>query len=289
MRYVAEIRRFVELLLLSERFHALVIIGAPGWAKTHTTRTILAEKGVPYRLLGSYSTPLALFNALAEAPDKLVVLDDTAGVFNNTQALSILNAACWPGADSGGSRRVIWTSTTEKAVLDGFDFRSKLIVLTNHMPQTPPAQAFINRALNYQIEITCDLVGDLLAEAAASTVHFADTRRAQDVAAFLAEQARLHDPGKISLRTLELGYEFATLDPKGWRDLLVKALPKPVPSRRAPEQLVVELAGSAMKVEEQASRFCQVTGKSRRSFFYIRDRLGLTGKISPMRGQAHHQ
>ncbi len=168
-------------------------------------------------------------------------------------------------------RRVIWTSTSEKPATDAFDFTGKIIVLTNFIPETPQAKAFVNRALNYRIEIDADLVGELLLEAARSTNHFSNGAVAAEVAAFLGHQARYHDPGKISLRTLELGYEFATLAPDDWQDLLLKALPRP--GLTNPEQLVRNLVGSKLRSEQQAAEFSRLTGKSRRTFFYTRERL----------------
>jgi hypothetical protein len=140
-------------------------MGAAGWAKTTSIRGALGELNVKYRLLGAYSTPLALFNTLHEisnSDSEVLVLDDVAGVFSNPQALSLLNAASWPSAEGNASRWVQWTSTSEKAALDGFAFNKKLVVLTNYMPQLPQAKAFINRAMNYEIELTQNLVEELL-------------------------------------------------------------------------------------------------------------------------------
>jgi len=213
LKYLADIKRFIHLLVESERFHLFTVMGAPGWAKTHGTRTTLAELGVNYQLLGSYATPLALFNKLAEDPKQTLVIDDCAGVFHNPQAMSILNAASWPSAEAEGRRRVIWTSTTEKAVTDSFDFQGKIIVLTNFIPETPQAKAFISRALHYRIEIDHESIGSHLREADKSKAHYPETKRALEVASFLSSHAHYHEPGKISLRTLDLGYELAALDP----------------------------------------------------------------------------
>jgi hypothetical protein len=204
------------------------------------------------------------------------VLDDVAGVFSNPQALSLLNAASWPSAEGNASRWVQWTSTSEKAAIDGFAFNKKLIVLTNYMPQLPQAKAFINRAMHYEIELNQNLVEELLHQAAQSPKHFSNTPRATEVAAFLAQQARLLEPGKISLRNLEMGYEFATINPTGWRELLLKVLPKAQTKPSTPEQVVMQLHGASLKTEEQAARFSQLTGKSRRTFFDLRKKLGIT-------------
>lgn len=107
MQHIADITEYVKILLKSERFHVLVVMGAAGWAKTTTVRQVLGEIGVSYRLLGAYSTPLALFNTLhdvAVSESEVLVLDDVAGVFSNSQALSLLNAASWPSANGPANR-----------------------------------------------------------------------------------------------------------------------------------------------------------------------------------------
>ena len=80
LRYLNDIKEFIQLLLVSERFHLLTVMGAPGWAKTHSTRATLQELGVEYSLLGSYATPLALYNKLAEDHRQTIVIDDCADI-----------------------------------------------------------------------------------------------------------------------------------------------------------------------------------------------------------------
>lgn len=279
MKHVTDITEYLKILLQSERFHVLVVKGTAGWAKTTTIRVVLGELGIKYTLLGAYSTPLALFNTLHEvntSDSDVLVLDDVAGVFGNSQALSLLNAASWPSAEYNATRWVQWTSTTEKSVVEGFDFRKKLVVLTNYMPQLPQAKAFINRSMHYEIELNQSLVDELLHQAAQSQKYFSDTLRATEVADFLTQQARLLEPGRISLRNLEMGYEFATINPTGWRELLSKVLPKAAVAPSTPEQIVLQLNESFLKTEEQAARFSQLTGKSRRTFFDLKKKLGMT-------------
>lgn len=270
MKHMNDIARFIALLVKSSKFHLLTILGAPGWAKTYTTRTALEKLNIDFDCLGSYSTPLGLYNHLCRAPDKLIVIDDTAGLFHNSQAMSLLNAASWPGAEGDNRRVLTWTSTSEMAASPSFEFRGKIIVLINFMPETPLAKAFVNRSLHYRIQLDDEIIGELLSSAADSTEHFADSQLAQKVAKFLADCARFFDINKFSLRTLEMGYEFAQLEPEGWQDLLLRTLP-PV----APDIVVRELDASEERIERQFEEFRRVTGKSRRTFFYIRDRLGL--------------
>lgn len=269
MDHIADITEYLRMLLASEHFHALLVQGPPGWGKTSLIRSSLGQLGVNYRVLGAYATPLALFNALAGDPDGLLVIDDTAALFQNQTAVSVLNSATWPGAE--GTRRVVWSSTTVRVEADAFDYAGKIIVLANTLAETPQVQAFRNRSLCYNLEISRDGVGDLLVAAARDTTHFADTAKAVQVAEFLRSYGKFSGPGEISLRTLRLGYEFAVCAPERWQELLVKALPN-----TKPHQVALELAATDASVEEQAIEFQKKTGLSRRKFFYIREHVGLS-------------
>ena len=285
MDYLNDIRKFIGILLRSQKLHLLCVSGAPGWAKTHTTRLFLNELGASYQMLGAYSTPLALYNHLADYPNDISVIDDTAGLFYNAQALSILNAATWPGVAKSGKRVVTWTSTSERVTTPSFEFHGKIIVLTNFLPDTPQAKAFINRSLQYNIRLSCELIAEQLLAAAKSS-HFANTYCAVQVAKFLGAKAREYKQSNakcpISLRTLEIGVEIAESDPESWQELLENAIPSipAMPSTAAISNsgtdILAGLGHSGLNVEQQFAEFHRATGKSRRAFFYQRKKLGLS-------------
>jgi len=66
MRYLSDIKKLLFFMLKSPSHHVLVVSGPPGWGMTASTRKILGELGTEYHMLGAYSTPLALFNKLAD-------------------------------------------------------------------------------------------------------------------------------------------------------------------------------------------------------------------------------
>ena len=238
------------MLLQSRRFHLLIVQGPPGWGKSSITADALRRLGIDFHAVGSYSTPLALFNTLVENDDATIILDDTSGLFQHQQAMAILNAATWASASTIAGRRVTWTSATEMASASEVIFRGKLIVLTNHLPNTPAASAFKTRALNYTLEVDAGSAAALLVEAAQSEAHFPETELAQQVASFLGNYATEFGPHRINLRTLEMGYDFASLQPQRWQELLMMALPKGSHS-----DLVRELESSGLSVEQQMGRF----------------------------------
>ena len=270
MEHTSDIRRLVEVLLSSSKFHLLVVQGAPGWSKTQTVTSVLRESGIAYKTVGVYATPVGLFNEFASNPEGLLLLDDTAGIFNNAQILSMLCAASWPTGEEGGKRIIQRTSTSERALMDAVNFTGKMIVITNMLPKSPMVGAILNRALYYRAEISAESIGGRLLKAATSVTHFSNPEVSRAVAEFIRDTLPNLDYSKISLRTLEQGYELATIDPVGWRSLLKKILPWKDNLIKDDEQILEDLSSGGGSVEQQVAVFCQRTGKSRRTFFYLR-------------------
>lgn len=292
MKHVENIKKLLRTMHGSERFHALVVVSPPGWAKSTTVDAAIAELGIEHHALGAYTSPLALYNSICGHPTKLLVLDDCAGLFRETNAMAVLKAATWPSvgnersADGKRVRRVAWNSTSDRVTQGETVFSGKLVLLTNVLPGSAEAQAFFSRAVLYRIELTREDVKEMLLSAAASESYFDDTAAAAEVASFLVEHVLPDcEPHAISLRTLHLGYELREANPDEWRELLAA-----VTSVRgfdgAPEDLVRELAGDAStSIGDQEALFRRATGLSRRSFYHYRRRLGLSRSYEP-RGAA---
>ena len=108
------------------------------------------------------------------------------------------------------------------------------------------------------------------------------------VAKFLGAKAREYAQSgarcPISLRTLEMGVEIAENEPESWQELLESAIPGVAPALlkgvavKSSVDVLKILGQSGMKVSQQFTEFHQVTGMSRRSFFYQRKKLGLSHK-----------
>ncbi len=294
MDYIDCIEKLIKVLRSSGKFHLLCICGAPGWAKTYTIRRVLTEEGADYQMLDIYSSPLALYNHLADCSEQILVIDDASDLFFSPKAISILNAATWSGISQSSKRTVTWPSNSEKVSIPPFEFRGKVIVLANFFPEAPQAKALIDRSLHYNIRLAPTKIPDLLLSAAYSS-HFENTCCAVQVAKYLGKKAlqyESHGHCPISLRTLEMGVEIAEADPESWKDLLGRLLPQADGklSKEGVNQLsgglISKLSTSEMTVEQQYEEFRKVTGKSRRSFFYQRKSLGLarSSRVDAQRG-----
>ncbi len=268
MRHIEDISALIRVLRQNDTFHALVIESPPGWAKSSTVEKALSEANIQFVSLGSYSTPLALYNSLCENPKALLVLDDCAGLFGEATSMSILKAACWASAGSGGGRRVSWSSSSERVLKPEFVFNGKIILLTNSVPMGKETQALLSRTLYLRLAFEVSEVKCMLIEAASSSDYFPDRGLAENVVHFLVSNDQKYDLRKLNLRTLKMGYEIARSNPSAWRDLLHRLLP--ATTQTSPQDVLRSLSISDLPVEEQAREFAMATGLSRRTFYYYR-------------------
>lgn len=151
------------------------------------------------------------------------------------------------------------------------DFYGKIILLTNTLPQGKEVEAFLSRCLNYRISFNEREIKQMLRLAADSPEYFEDRALSKDVADFISERADA-DFSQVNLRTLRLGYELAKTQPELWRELLPNLLPK---SDIRSEDPLHAQRRAALPIKEQIAEFQARTGKSRRTFFNYRKKLGL--------------
>ncbi len=249
----------------AEDLHILIVEGPPGWGKTTAVEDALRLAGMEGLSVGAYSTPLNLFNFLAEHSDQVILLDDCAGIFHDPSAMAILKAATWP---LKGDRRVVkWGSTSSKASALEFEFTGKLIVICNSFPSTPDGKAIRSRGYCRRIDITLDDAKSLLKQAANDRRWFTSTKLATKVADFLMSRLTETTLPEVSFRTLKQGYRLAERHPDSWQELFADTLPK---GAIAAEKLVKQLAKQGLKVKEQARIFQQTTGLKVRSFYNYR-------------------
>ena len=250
--------------------HALIIEGSPGWGKTTTVEEALASAGVTAVHLGSYSTPLHLFNFLHENSGRVVVIDDCAGLFNDQSSMAILKAATW---GHGKKRKVRWGSTSGKASAGEFCFEGKLIIVCNSFPATADAEAVKSRSFPYKISIDPRNAKTLLKVAAQNPKLYPDAKKAIDVARFLIQKISASSLNQINYRTLQMGYELAQHNSQQWRDLLGRMV---LVAPEDPKKLIRQLSRRGLTVKDQFQIFERSTGLKRRTFFKYRRELNVS-------------
>lgn len=265
MNHIQDIECLIKTLVQSPRFHALIVESPAGWGKSSTLERTLGDLNLPYHAIGAYVTPLALYNALAKHPNDILLLDDCAGLFGDSIGMSILKAASWASAGSQGARLITWNSTSERVIQPSIKFSGKLILLANSIPDGRDMRAFLSRTLHLQIRFNHEQTAEMLHEASKQTEYFEDSETAEKVAGYLAGRVKKAGIQSINLRTLQMAYELARANPENWQSLLGKLVPESNPTA-----IMESLSQSEFSVEEQCREFSQLTGLSRRTFFYYR-------------------
>ena len=274
MKHADTLIKLIESLHDSDKFHLLIVKGPAGFAKSSSISKALNKLGITFHEIGSYSTPLQLHNALDEHRKDTYVIDDCAGLFNDKNALATLKNATWPSTESvGHAGRVLrWRSSSPLVNNKEFEFKGKIIAAANVIPDTHEVRALLSRAIYLDLIIEPAEIIELLEGAAKSRKHFPDSVTAKTVLDFIVKNERHFDLSRLSIRTLELGYEFAKQCPETWESHFMATAPK-----LTPLQFVKTLNDDGeLSVAQQCREFMRLTGKSKRTFFNYRAELNLS-------------
>ena len=261
----------------------------PGMGKSTTIDLVIQKCAIEAIAIGAYATPLHIYNKMCRHPNSILILDDCASLFSDQKAMAILKAATWGSSGHGGSadarklRRVSWGSTSDKVEKSTTDFFGKIVLLTNSIPTGKETEAFLSRCLSYRIRMSEEDIRRIIFDAANSQFFFPNSEVANQVAHFLFHEAKGIDTMKVSFRTLKMGYDFAVTNPDSWKELFLHVLPSLIqrsytspPTKTDVSENVQELLNSKLSIKEQESEFLKTTGKSRRTFYVYRRRMGLS-------------
>ncbi len=136
--------------------NSLIISGEGGTGKTHAVMDILkSEKlveGIHYEVIKGYSTAKAMYRALYNAQEKIVVFDDCDSVLKDETSLNILKACL----DSYDKRMVHWRSERmDEDLPDVFEFKGSVIFITNR-PVSKLSGPMLSRAFIIDVAMTED-------------------------------------------------------------------------------------------------------------------------------------
>lgn len=278
--HIIDLKEYIQVICHSNDTHALIVEGPPGWGKSTAVKEALKLIRIKTESLGAYSTPLSFYNSLhkynsvhADSP-YIVLIDDCAGLFNDSAAWAILKAATWP---SQNNKRVVkWGSTSVKVNVPEFEFTGKLVIICNYFPSTPDATAIRSRGYVRKIDVSVEEAKQLILHGAQTKKYFPNTAIATQVAEFLVERLTKATLPHISFRTLLKGYNLAEVHPHSWRRLFANTLPNETILK--PEELVKELSKQNLKVKDQLKIFQEQTGMHERSFYNYRKDLKIRWK-----------
>lgn len=139
---------------------SLIITGEPGWSKSFTVQEALkaaglkakGQGGYDYEIIKGFSTPKAMYRALYENQDGLVIFDDCDSVLKDDTSVNILKGAL----DSYERRVIHWRSERQDEDLPPyFEFKGQVIFISNR-DKSKMNPALISRSFLIDVSMTMD-------------------------------------------------------------------------------------------------------------------------------------
>ena len=130
------------------------LYGTGGIAKSYTVLGELQRLGVDFKLFNSRMSGRGLFEALAEYPAAVHVLEDMERVVKDKDAQGILRSACWGqrGEDGKQKRTISWV--TARGV-ESIVFNGGIIMLSNRpLNDLPELRAIKTRISHLHLEVS---------------------------------------------------------------------------------------------------------------------------------------
>jgi len=271
---VRDLHSLIDVLLGSDKIHGLMVLGEAGIGKTYNVLKYLEERDVIYSLMKTYSTPLSLYKYLYQhRNDRLIVMDDVDGIWENPHSAAILKRALW---EDDMQRTIEWHSTTKNLgeVPTSFEFNAKIIFICNKTRDNPHINAVLSRILHYKFAYTREELLDIMREICKQKTGFAlDQYEKREVVDFIEKNASIFD-----FRTMIQGFAIREQSKFNknidWKSTFLSILQG---DANRELKYIYDLSKSDMPVEEQCNDFCKKFGKSRRTFFYYRAKLRDSG------------
>lgn len=131
-------KAFIEKIQMVARAsnHAMIVVGEAGVAKSTIVPLILNDEGLThekdYIFVRGYSTALSFFQKLYDNNGKIIVVDDCDAILTNRTSLDILKAAL----DDKFQRTISYETRRQNTDLPKtFNFTGRIIFITNFKPK----------------------------------------------------------------------------------------------------------------------------------------------------------
>ena len=253
--YFMILNEYVDTLIHSETIKGLIIEGDTALGKSYNTIKRLIfnklELDKDWVLLNTHISPMEMYQFFWKYQDKIIVLDDISNMFEDELKVNILMSSLWSAI---GKRIINWiSSTTKLSAPTSFEFKGKIILLTNRIPEhlaTLKSRCF-HYELNFSYEDKIRIIYEI--------------GKLQNIPLEVLDFIKLNtNPANfLNFRTIfKINEIHKTNLNDGWKEIAIMEL------RGEPErQIVWDLINSGKKVNEQVGDFLEMTGKSRATYF----------------------
>jgi hypothetical protein len=134
--------------------NGLFLHGTGGIAKSYTVLNELQRLDVDYKLFNSRMSGRGLFEALAEYPQSVHVLEDMERITRDKDGQGILRSACWGQRSQDGRQKRTITWATAKGV-ESIVFSGGIIMLSNRpLDDLPELKAIKTRISHLHLQVT---------------------------------------------------------------------------------------------------------------------------------------
>lgn len=261
-------------MIAKRRCHAMMAMGDVGVGKSTLVKMILEEEGLQegkdFVFVRGYTTAMSLYEKLYNHREagKIVIIDDCDAALRNTTCLDILKAVL----DDKYQSFVSYETRRQKTELPKtFTFAGSVIFITNYQPKEKDVHflAIQDRCLVQRLHLTTreklEYIKEIIVPEEYKTSSDDDRKKIFD----LMEDTVTHGGVHFSYRTYHQLLDFYAHDPENFDIHLRELIPHDTDAT-----LVLRLNKEFSKdPEECRNRFMQLTGKSRRTYFYVLEKV----------------
>jgi len=263
-KYYWELNKFVEILVKSD-IHSLFLIGKTAMGKTFNTIRTLAKQGVKFKYVVGNISPLEMYHILYNNRKGVLLFDDTQALIENKASMSVLLSALW----SATKHRIVeWRTTSKKLKAPPFyEFEGKIIVTLNELPDNEEIRTLLSRCFTYEMDFDYETILKIMLEIAKIPDEHLTKEERFKIVDFIRENTceATRDFNLRLQKKIETIYKF---ERERWKDLSLKIIKPDV------ELLIIkQLMESTKVVKTQVQKWTELTGCSRRKFFYLKKSL----------------
>lgn len=270
------------MMVIKKISPACVLISEGGLGKSYLVQTLILEhcpKNSVYHT--GHITPLALYKLLYDNNDKIIVLDDMEELLANDTAIGILKPALWQVKNK---REITWGTTSEALgnYPQRFTFNGGIILLLNEIKREnhPLIQALMSRTVSHKIELTFEQKLNIMKQILDSESFY----EINEVKLSKPERERLKQDlennvslvtKNFNLRTLvklvmfySYGKKYCPENPNRYIELH-----NATNTIDEDKKIIIELRDKSLPIAQQVQQFTELTGKSRATYFRIKEKL----------------
>lgn len=192
------------------------LYGTGGIAKSFTVLGELQRLSVDYKLFNSRMSGRGLFEALAEYPKSVHVLEDMERVVKDKDAQGIIRSACWAQRGDDGQQRRTVTWATARGV-ESIVFSGGIIMLSNRaLDDLPELRAIRTRISHLHLEVSDSEIAAQMRRLAKGCYKHGDQEMTPDECAMVCDFVILESQSKLCHLDMRL-WDTSCRDYLQWR------------------------------------------------------------------------